>query len=195
MKNVKYILLLVVGLSGNRVFAGNDIHWSVIDKDVMSADLVAINQHYQRMHIYETVITNASYENYTTSEAHQKSSGYFKREYSQFHSYMLGVHTIQSKTCRLVIDSAKKIMIVADPTNSLDNNFTLSDFEALLKVCTKLQKAKMGNYIYYHMEFQKDYRYTAYDMTLKDSVPEKIVMYYSRKVTKGDKTGQPRMEV
>jgi hypothetical protein len=195
MKTLKKILVLYIALLVTPVFAGANIHWLTIEKNVMAADLLAMSQYFQRMHTYQLEMTDASFENYTTDVYHQKATGYYKRNGYEFHSFMMGVHTIQDNVCRLTIDSAKKLMIVADPTKSMDNKLALSDYEFLLKIATKLQKAKVGDYLYYHMEFEKDYQFTAYDITLKDSLPVKAVMYYSKKVKQGDKLQQPRVEM
>ncbi|MGP8217334.1 MAG: hypothetical protein ACLQQ4_17330 [Bacteroidia bacterium] len=195
MKKAKKILMLFINLAVTPVFAGNEMHWSPIDKTIMSADLAAMNQHFQRMRVYQVIMTDASFENYTTSTYHQKATGYYKRDEDKFHAFMMGVRSIQDGECRITIDSAKKIIIVADPTKSMDNNYTLSDFQALLAICTKLLKAKVGNRTYYHLEFQKDYELSSYDLTLKDSLPEKAVMYYSKKIKQGGKEEQPRVEI
>jgi hypothetical protein len=64
-----------------------------------------------------------------------------------------------------------------------------------MKVCSKIKVAHAGNETFYRLEFKEAYPLSVYTMTIKDSMLEKIVMYYRKPVTANNKSGKPRMEI
>ncbi len=178
-------------------FAGSNLQWSVIDKSVLVSDLVALNKYMLHMTTCQLNVTESSFEDYSSSIYHDRSEGYFKRDKYEYSSYILGVYTIQDNTCRIVIDSAKKTIMVADPTKSIDPSFSAMDTKSLFKMCTHAEIAKSEKYTYYRLEFSEGYAFTSYEMTIKDSLPVKVVLYYSKKIkrTGSNESTRPRVEI
>jgi hypothetical protein len=193
------LLMLLPGLFAQGPGQGEAAkgQWTEAKKEDMSKILEALNNHFLKMHYYSMNITDASYADYTTLVYHEKSAGYFIRQADHFHSFILGVHTLQDKYCRLIVDSSQKKMMISDPMDYFDQSLNFSDYNELFKLCSKIQVAHSPNQIAYRMEFAKGSPYSAYQITLKDSLPQKIVMYYSNPVQgSGEKMkAVPRMEI
>jgi len=194
--------VLVAGLALISVMSGKGVpntslQWKEIKKETMSTILEQMNNRFLKMHYYKVNITDASYADYTTAAYHERSAGYFIRMGDKFHSYTLGVHTLQDKQCRIIVDSVKKSVMISDPMDYFEKSLTSGDYDELLKICQKVLISHNEKQISYRMEFTKGAPYTAYQITLKDSLPEKIVMYYSQAVQgKGEKVkSAPRMEI
>ncbi len=161
----------------------------------MSEHLHKISKYMQSLSQYQATITDASYPDYTTELFHEKNTGYIKRAGQKFHNYLLGIHTIQNGTCRLVIDTAKKVLVVADPLESINDVLSDTVYNYFMKVCSKIRIAHTGNQTYYRLEFKDPYPLSFYTMTIKDSLVEKIVMYYRNEVKVNNRSGKPRLEM
>ncbi|HWY97770.1 MAG TPA: hypothetical protein VNY36_01685 [Bacteroidia bacterium] len=179
------------------VYGRGPQQWLDISKDSLSATMEALNSHFAHMHNYSVKVTDESFASYTASTFHQKFSGYFKRDGESFHSYLGDVNTIQNKDYRISVDSVKKIIMISDPVDYLNQILTASDYSALLKVCTKVKISHTGDQSSYRLEFASGYPMIAYEITLKDSLPEKIVIYYSKAVKGANEniSAKPRMEI
>jgi len=190
------MIVLMMSVVINSAFAGNGLQWSVVDKSVLASELAALNKYSQHLDKYEVNITESSYEDYYTNTYHERSEGYFKKNKNEFHSYIQGVHTIQTSDCRLVIDSSKKIIMVANPLQSLNPAFSSSgEYEILFKLCTHLERANDDGKTYYKVTFSPGYAFTSYELIIKDSLVEKVIMFYSKKIKKGSEFFQPRVEI
>jgi len=195
MRNKKSIFLFLVFLSGINYLKSQDVQWRETDKHTMSVNLNSIAKYLQNKQQYQVYMTDASFENYTTPVAHEKSSGYVKKEGQKFHNYMMGIHTIQNSKCRLVFDSTKKILIVSDPLKAINDIISDTAFNRYLKVCNKMKLARSGGIIYIKLEFNSTYPLSEMTMTIKDSLVEKIVMYYQHEVKSNNKSAKPRVEI
>lgn len=176
-------------------YAGDDLHWTSIEKNVMINDFTALRKYLLHMKTYQVNVIESSYEDYNTITYSDRSVGYFKRDKYEYRSYLVGIYTIQDNVCRVVIDSTKKVIMVADPTKSLDPAYSISDYQTLLKSCIRVEMAKADGKTTYRMEFSKESAYSAFEMTVKDSMTEKIVLYLNKKVKAGTRITQPRIEI
>jgi len=185
-------MLCLIAVKG---WSGGPVHWLVIDKQEMASDMAGLAKRFQHMKRYEVNVTHASFTDYKTDIAHQSFKGYFKRNNEEFHNFLLGVQTIQTAKCKVVIDSERKVIAVADPISSLDSIMPVSDYTTTYKLCSSIKRSVIANRIYYRMEFKENYSVSAIELTVKDSLPEKIVMYYSKAVKQGGSSTKPRLEI
>ena len=171
--------------------------WSPLDKEAMSKKLEEINLQIKTMQNYSILISHASFEDFTSTIPHEKSTGYFKRDGSRFHSFLMGVHTIQNAGCKLVVDSIHHLIYVSDPTSTLENTLSSQDYSILLKTCTSFKKGQVEKQMLYRFEFGKEYPLDAYEMTLSPTgLLDKISIYYNREVKRENNTStKPRMEI
>jgi hypothetical protein len=175
-------------------FAGSDKQWVSVDRKELSQTLEALNRIIAKIEYGGATITTASYDDYISTTYHQRTEGYFKRSGNEYYSYMLGTRTIQDNDQRIVIDSSKKVICIADPTISMNNVVDAGSYASMLKACSSIQKAQWEGYTYYKMVFPPGQRMTSYEFSIKDSLLQRIVIYYDIEVKKGSKI-KPRMEV
>ena len=172
-------------------------NWEVIDRKTMAQKLDEMNKQFKSMQAYSLVLTHASFEDYTTNVPHEKSSGYFRKEKNNYHSYLLGIHTIQNSVCKMVVDSMHKTIVVADPDHAFENSLTQGDYAALLNICTSIKKTGIGKDIYYRLEFTKENPLNAYEFAFDSKgFLSKIILSYNRELKRKNNTlTKPRMEI
>jgi hypothetical protein len=179
------------------VYGKVSAQWTDANKEVLSKTFESINNHFARMLSYSVNVTDESFASYTASIYHQKYSGYFKRNRESFHSYLGSVHTIQNKDCRIAVDSEKRMIMISDPVDYLTQVMPVESYTALLKICTKVLESHSENGTTYRLEFNSKNPVAAYEITIKDSLPEKIVVYYAKSIKAPNENApdKPKLEV
>lgn len=197
MKIIIITVLTAVLAPWSLACAGYAQKWEVISKDEISMKLESVNNCFIHMHNYSVNVTDESFASYTASVYHERYTGYYKRGTGVFHSCLGSLQTIQNKEFRIAVDSVRRTVMIADPSDYFDKEISGKDYSALLKVCNKTMVSRSGNVSVYRLEFDKGYPLTAYELTLKDSLPQKIVMYYSKTVKGANENNldKPRMEI
>lgn len=171
--------------------------WDVISKETMAQQFDEMNRQFKSMEVYSIAVTHASFENYTDKIPHEKSTGYFKKEKNNYHSFFLGIHTIQNSRCKVVVDSAHEIIIVADPDHSFANTLTQTDYSSLLSSCALIKKMQSNKETHYRFEFEKENPLNAYEFYFgQNELLSGITIYYNREIkTENNSITKPRMEI
>jgi hypothetical protein len=171
---------------------------------VEKADMIKvfekINTWFRTTPAYSLTVTHASYENYTTEVPEEKSVGYFKKQGDNYHSLLLGTHTIQNKNYKIVIDTAGKVILVANPDQLTFLSYTAEDYQDLLKNCTALRMNKTGRYTFYRMELPVTSPIGAYEFLVdEEGLAREIRWYYNSEIKKDENDEhskvKPRMSI
>lgn len=152
---------------------------------------------------YSMTVTHASYENYKTPVPYERSAGYFRKDRSSYHSFLLGIHTIENQRYRISVDSSAKVMMVADKP---DNNepvsvYGLQDYKDAMESCTVIKVISIGTDKLYRLEYKSGYPLSAHELLVSDDgLLKKITWYYAQEVQKDpeDKNSpkdKPRLEI
>jgi len=146
-----------------------------------------INNWFINTPIYSLSVTHASYESYKTTIPVEKAAGYFKKNKNNYHSFLIGIHTIQNKTYKIVIDSSEKIILVANPDKLIWNTYTTSDYDTLLKTCATIKVTTVGNDKLYRMDFNSESPIAWYEFLINpNGLPKEIVWYYNQEIKKDE---------
>lgn len=146
-----------------------------------------MNNWFKNTPSYSLSVTHASYENYTTMVPVEKAVGYFKKDKNNYHSFLLGIHTIQNSTYKIVIDSSEKIIAIANPDQLVWNTYTLDDYALLLKNCSTIKVSTSGLDKRYRFEFAEGYGLSGYEFLINpDGLPKEVVSYYSQEIKKDE---------
>lgn len=169
-------------------------------KEEMGGVFEKTNSWFRLTSSYQLDVTHASYENYTTPVPFEKSTGYFKKEGSNYHSMLLGIHTIQNSKYKIVIDTAERIIAVANPDQLTWLSYTQEDYKVLLKNATDTRMSKTGRYCFYRVELPESNPIGAYEFLVDEKgLAREINWYYNREVKKDpdDNTSvvKPRMSI
>ncbi len=171
--------------------------WDVIDKQMMTQKLEEIKKQLKDVQNYSITVSHASFEDYTTNVPHEKTAGFFRRSKNNYHSFLVGVTTIQNANCKLVVDSAHGVIAIADPDRSLENTLTHADYDTYLSVCTAIKMMTIGKESQYRLEFSKENPLNAYEFSIGDKgFFSKITIFYNREIKKeNNSVTKPRMEI
>ncbi|MEP6793777.1 MAG: hypothetical protein ABJB16_05580 [Saprospiraceae bacterium] len=134
---------------------------------------------------YTITITHASFENYTTTIPYEKSTGYYRKVNDSYHSFLLGIHTIQNEKYKIILDTAGQTLMVANIDHSIWSAYTIEDYGYLLKACvaTKVLNSGMDNR--YRLEYGEGYPLDSYEMLVSgEGFLKEMVWYYRTDVPK-----------
>jgi hypothetical protein len=171
-----------------------------VEKAEMIKVFEKINTWFRTTPSYSLTVTHASYEDYTSTTPADKTTGYFEKEGANYHSFLLGIHTIQNSKYKLVIDTSQKVILVANPDQLTWLSYTQEDYQGLLKSCTALRMNKTGRYTFYRMELPESNPIGAYEFLIdEEGLAREISWYYNKEVKKdeGDERSKvkPRMNI
>jgi len=157
-----------------------------VDKATMAKVFEQMNNWFKNTPSYSMTVTHASYENYTTTVPADKAVGYFKKDKNNYHSFLIGIHTIQNGTYKIVIDTAEKMMIVANPDQLVWNSYTTDDYVLLLKSCAAIKVSSTGHDKKYRLEM-KEGPLAYYEVVIDESgLLKEINSYYAKAIKKNE---------
>ncbi|MBK8705986.1 MAG: hypothetical protein IPN33_22145 [Saprospiraceae bacterium] len=159
--------------------------WEDISKDNMAKVFEQMSNWFKNTTNYTVTVTHASYENHSTTVPFEKSTGYFKKEKENYHSFLLGIHTLQNLNYRIVLDTVNKVMMVANVNKSIWSTYTIEDYKYILKTCAGIQKTNSNLDKRYRITYPEGYPLERYEFLMaNDGSLKEVVMYYSKKVAK-----------
>lgn len=193
IRNIVYSLAIITAFAFTRQGSG---YWKEISKDELVKALKEVDNQYRSLETYSLTVTHASYKDYTASVPADKATGYFIKDKNNYHSFLLGIHTIQNSRIKVVADTSSKVIILANPDKVMSNAFSQADLEAGLKACRLVKVIELNKEKTYRMEFAENYPFTAYEMKLsKDGLVKELVMFYNRSVqTDPDDKNSPKVK-
>lgn len=154
-----------------------------------------MNNWFKNTATYSLTITHASYEDHKTIVPVEKSVGYFKKDKNNYHSFLLGMHTIQNSNYKIVVDSSEKILMVANPDQLVWNTYTLDDYTYILKNCATIRVTDSGTDKKYRMDFDKEANISSYEFLFnQDGLLKEVVSYYNEEVKKDDDENSPKVK-
>jgi hypothetical protein len=183
------------------LFIGSAAAQSVsISKEEMGAVFEKTNTWFRATNAYSLNVTHASYENYTTGVPADKSDGYFKKDGNNYHSFLMGIHTIQNSQYKIVIDTAQKIIVVANPDQLTWLAYTQDDYQVVLKSATATRMRKTGRYTFYRVELPEQNPMGAYEFLIDENgLAREISWYYNQEMRTDENnaasTVKPRMSI
>jgi hypothetical protein len=196
----KYLLIvsMLVGISCLKIF-GQTLVWKNISADEAVKVYTDLNKLYSNTSSYSVHVTYASYENYTTGTIYEASTGYFNKYGNNYHSFLLGIHTIQNTNYKIVVDSSRRTIAVVNPDKAFENGFTMIDYKEILKNCSSIKMANDGNDNHYRIEFKNTNNINAYEYTISSAGwIKELTLFYNKNYTDEDgkeKNIKPRLQM
>lgn len=162
-----------------------DVAWKTITKEDMANVFEQLSNWFKNSSAYSFTVTHVSYENYKTIVPYEKSVGYFKRDKNNYHSFLLGIHTIQNKKYKISVDTASKIIMVANTDSSIWDTYKLDDYKVLLESCATIKMFNQTTDKRYRLEFREGYPLSSYEFLIaSNGVLKEITWYYAKEVQK-----------
>jgi hypothetical protein len=178
-----YIILLGFLCS----FKGNTDGWIKIDeKETLSALKEGMNW-YGKQKNYMVSIKYESFEDYVTPIPSDKSEGYYKQEGKNYHSFALGIHTIQNERMKLIVDSARKTIVLSDKdTAARMSPYSSDEILKLLSGTKGMLKQGLKDGMQYRIDCGKNSSFERYEFIVgKDKMLNKLC-YYLREAISHD---------
>jgi hypothetical protein len=196
----KYMLLaFCVCCVSYTITYGQSIAWKAMSADEAVKIYSQLNALYSKTSSYGVTVKYASFKDYTTTTEYETSTGYFKKYSNDYHSFLMGIHTIQNTRYKVVVDTSRKIIAVANPDSTFEKGLTMADYSELLKNCTSIKSAGEGDEKHYRLEFKKTYYVNAYEYTLNSSGwIKELTLYFNKTYTDEDgaeKNIKPRLQI
>ncbi|CAN5526245.1 hypothetical protein BH10BAC1_BH10BAC1_13370 [soil metagenome] len=159
--------------------------WVTVSKDNMAIVFEQMSNWYKNNTNYSVVVTHTSYQTHTTTVPYEKSVGFFKKEKNNYHSFLLGIHTIQNTNCKIILDTANNAMMVANVDNSIWTAYTLEDYKYTLKMCKEIKVVTINTDKKYRLEYSEGYPLERYEFIVAaDGSLKEVIWYYSKKIPK-----------
>ncbi len=158
-----------------------------------------INSWFLNTPTYTLMVTHTSFEDYKTIVPADKSVGYFKKDRNNYHSFLLGIHTIQNKKYKVVVDSSQKIIIIANPDQLIWNNYTLNEYDTILKMCSTIKVIEKNSDKLYRIEFDQENPLSGYEFFVStEGILKEMVWYSNQEIKKkpadaSSETSKPRV--
>lgn len=190
---------LIFILSG---FVISDNNWEVVSADEMTKKIKEIESFYKTTKAYSIVVSHKSYKNYTSNIPEDQSNGFFiKDTKNNYHSYSMGIRTVQNDKVRITIDSLNKSILINQPDKSFSREVKISELKDLLKTCSKMKIGTWSNIDKLRFEFSRSSSYSAYEIWTSTSYRiTRVVIYFNIEIPtdpddeKSPKT-KPRAEI
>lgn len=184
---IKYYLCCFVFLLCATSISAQTEKWQYVGRTDMAKIFEQMNNWFKNTPTYSLTITHASFEDYKTDVPVEKAVGYFKKDKNNYHSFLMGMHTIQNSTYKIVVDSSEKILMAADPDQLEWNTYTLDDYTLILKSCSTIKVTDKGTDKKYRMDFDGSASIGAYEFLFsQDGFLKEVVSYYNEEIKKND---------
>ncbi len=159
--------------------------WEDMSKEGMAKVFEQMSNWFKNTTNYSVVVTHASYETHTTTLPFEKSVGYFKKEKDNYHSFLLDIHSIQNAQYKIVLDTANKVMMIANIDKSIWNAYTLEDYKFILKTSKECKIMRLNTDKKYQIAYNEGHPLERYEfLVASDGSLKEVIMYYSKKVPK-----------
>lgn len=179
------------------LFAFMQNSWKTITKQEALDALKKTSEWYKTMNAYSVDVIHTSYIAGNTTPF-ETSKGFFKKKGNSYHSYMLGVRSVQNEKFLLVIDTASKTIMIDNP-KELKAGLETPQGTAYEKYYEKFLQLKSTNGTSLKFTFKKGGLLDYYEMKInKDGSPSEIIMLYAQEqlVEEGNTTkAKPRLKI
>lgn len=183
------------------IAAGNGGDWSVLSQEEFGKVFKQQEVFYKEKTSYDLNIWHASYENFSSTIPYERMEGFFKRDGKNYHSFLMGIHTIQNSRIKIVVDSSDKKIMIANPDDAFQPIAT-KDLANNLKGYNSIKVRSIENGKIYRIEYKENIgSLSALEyVTAANGTITKMVMYYNELsydpgFRKKEEKYKPRMEV
>lgn len=201
---VLYITVLVFSLGS--LSAQTQLSWQPASKEETVAAYKKVCDWFINTNSYSFSLKYTSYKSPTSNEVIESSEGSYKRSGKKFASVAIGIKTIQNEKVRIIIDTADKLIAIANPGNLSPAMQTSEELTKLLENVKLLRKKNSNGTTTYRIDFKKNELYDAYEFTINSkNLLEKLVYYYAEQTDKDYGDGEeekaierklkPRLEI
>lgn len=161
--------------------------WMESNKQEVAKDFERMNNWYRTTPAYSVNVTHSTFEDYKTLSPFERMTGYFYKDHNNYHSFLLGIHTIQNAKCKVVVDTSNTIILVATPDKTFENAINMKEFEDGLSICKVFKKIESAKEKRLRLEFGTAGTINAYEIIIyPEGMVKEIVVFYNKAVKKDE---------
>ena len=156
---------------------------------------------FREMDSYTLRVSQCSYTDYQAMHEYEKQSGYFKKSGANYHSFLLGIHTIQNKKYKVVLDTASKTICLNNPDHAMESGMNQQQYSLMLNHFESLKVSDGLQEKHLRIEYPEGDPFHAAEITLgNDTLVKEINYYYSHAVhsdpnDKNSAKNKPRVKI
>lgn len=174
--------------------------WLPISAEQANTKFQALRKSLDKLQNYSVNVTHRTFQNYTNDQWAFEYKGFVKRQGSNFHSLLMGIHTIQNTNFKVVVDTQKQIILVSNPSELIDLANSDLQNEKYLNQCSSIKMKCEGQNCSYELVYDKMYPYSKIVFSFNSlQAPLSIKMYLNKIVkTFSNETeikDKPRIEI
>lgn len=183
-KLYKIIVSVLLPLS---VVAQQPAVWKEITKEQTAKDLQNSISWFSNEN-YSFNITHTSYKDHTTLSPFETQKGYVRRDKSNYHSFIAGIHTMQDSRYRIVADTIKRYMMIANASDLLFDVAGVDELSAKLEQCSSFEVLVTATGSRYKMEYDAQAPVQRMEILIsKEGLLKEIVYYMNKEVKNEDR--------
>lgn len=198
MRKILFHIVLLLVTSSSQA---QQAQWTVISQEELATVFVSLQEWHEMHTDYALRITHTSFEDHLTTIPYEKSTGYFQKAGSYYHSFLLGIHSIQTAKYKIVIDTTSATLIVANsnPGNIIVHNE--DDYSYLLAKCRSQLVHYEGGDKRYRLEFDEGFLLEKYELLVShEGFLKAATWYYSSAVPvdpdqENSRKSKPRLNI
>jgi hypothetical protein len=142
-------------------FKGGDV-WNTITVQEYNVAMEKVEKFYKEKKKYAVKVTHATYKGHDSEIPYQQSTGYFHYENGKYHSWLLGIHTIQDGKYKVVVDSVNKMIIVSDPDPKTTDELMHLNYTNSARYIIACKQSKTEDGEKFKLDFNEVPSYTSY---------------------------------
>lgn len=184
-KGLTYFITLL-SLWGGITYAQQPV-WKEITKEQAAKDLQKAVSWFNNEN-YSLNITHTSYKDYTTMVPFETEKGYAKRDKNNYHSFITGIHTMQDAKYRIVTDTMRRYIMLANASDLLFDVADIQQLTAKLDLCSSLKILSTATGNRYKMEYEPSSSIQRMEIEIsKDGLLKEMVYYMNKEIKNEDR--------
>lgn len=165
-------------------FIKSTFPWEPASNSQVSKELKALQAELLKKTTYSVKVKYNTYDSQINQNIVKDNSyGYIIKQNNNTISNLLGIYTVQNKDYRVTIDSAKKIIHVANVFKTEVPLFSISDYEKILKFCKAVKKYSKNNLLGYRFETTNKEGVLAQEIILENNIIKEANVFYCNEYT------------
>lgn len=162
--------------------------WKEISKEQAAQELNKALNWFSINDNYSLSLTHSSYKDYSTAIPYEVQKGYLKKYKRNYHSLIAGIHTIQNDKYRIVADTVKKYMMLANASDILLDPIGIEQLLANLKQCSSIKTLATTNEISYRLEYGQQNMQRMEVKLGKEGLLKEMIYYINKEVKNEDRS-------
>jgi hypothetical protein len=149
---------------------------------------------------FQVNVSHESFKDHKTIQREDISKGYYLKDKNHYHSFLVGVHTIQNDKLKLSVDTSERIILVMLPEKTegfMNENKSLM----IAQNIQSSSKMRKGGETLYKVVFKPNAGLEFYELAVDEKkVVKKLTLYYSTAIPQNpddvnSPKSKPRVEI